>query len=78
MRCDACLVVGATAAVQAAVAFRRLKRRRHPLVGIAFGLHIVMGIQQHRRRARRGRMPGDDGRRATLADDLHIAEPGLR
>ena len=54
------------------------KRRRHPLVVVALGLHIVMGIQQHRRRARWRRMPGDDGRCAALADDLHIAEPGLR
>ncbi len=78
MRCDACFVVGATAAVQPAVAFGRLEGRRHPLVGIALGLDVVMRIEQHRRRTFRCRMPGDDGRCALLADDLHITEPGLR
>ncbi len=77
MRCDPCLVVGSAATVHAAVALGRLERRRLPLAVIAFRLHVVMGVQEHRRRSRRGRMPGDDGGRAAFADDLHIAEPGL-
>ena len=44
MRCDACFVVGATAAVQPAVAFGRLEGRRHPLVGIALGLPSGYGL----------------------------------
>ena len=52
MRCDACLVVGGAAAVQPAVALGRLERRRRPLAAITLGLHVVVGVQQHRRRAR--------------------------
>ena len=77
MRCDSGLVVGGAAAVEAAVALGGLERRRHPLAVIALGLHVVMGVQQHGRRSRRRRVPGDDGRGAALADDLHVREPGL-
>jgi hypothetical protein len=41
-------------------------------------LNIVMGVQQHRRRALRRRVARDDGRCPTLADDLHIAKARLR
>ena len=78
MRCDTGLVVGAAAPVESAVAFGRLERRRRPLGGIAFGLHVVVGVQQHGRRSRRRRMPGDDGGRTALADDLHVIKTGLR
>ncbi len=52
MRCDAGLVVGGAAAVEPAVALGRLERRRVPLAAVALGLHVVVGVQQHRRRAR--------------------------
>ena len=77
MRCDPCLVVRGAATVQPAVALGRLEWRRLPLTVIAFRLYVVMGVQQHRRRSRRGGVPGDDRRRAAFADDLHVAEPGL-
>ena len=77
MRCDARLVVGAPATVQAAVTLGRLERRRRPLAVVALRLHVVMGIQQHRRRSRRSRVPGDDGRRTAFADDPHVAESRL-
>ncbi len=51
MRCDACLVVGGAATVEPAVALGGLERRRVPLRVIAFGLHVVVGVQQHRRRS---------------------------
>ena len=78
MRCDACLVVGGAAPVQPPVALGRLERRRHPLRAVTFRLHIVVGVQQHRRRSRRRGMAGDDRRCASLSDDPHIVEPGLR
>ena len=78
MRCDTSLVVGAAAPVESAVTFGRLERRRHPLGGIAFGLDVVVCVQQHRGRSRRRRMPGDDGGCTALADDLHVIETGLR
>ncbi len=78
MRCDACLVIGAAAAVQSPVAFGRLERRRYPLTVIAFGLHVVVGIEQHGGRTRRRRIGSDDRRRATLLDDPHVIKTGLR
>ena len=62
MRCDTCLVIGAAAAVESPVAFGRLERRRRPLTAVAFGLYIVVGIQQHGGRTRRRRIPSDDRR----------------
>ena len=78
MRCDAGLVVGAAAAVEPPVAFRGLEWRRRPLAVVAFGLDVVVGVQQHGGRSRRRRMPRDDRRRPALADDAHVAKTGLR
>ena len=78
MCCDAGFVVGAAAPVESAVALGRFERRRHPLSWIALGLHIMVGVQQHGRRARRCRVPCDNGRRAAFADDLHVGKTGLR
>src|SRR4051812_50082012 len=77
MRCDPCLVVGTAATVQPAVALGRLERRRLPLTVLAFGLYVVMGVQQYRRGAGRGGGPGGDGRGAALAGDLPLVQNGL-
>lgn len=67
MRCDTGLVVGAAAAVEPPVTFGGLERRRRPLAAVALGLHVVMGIQQHGRRAgRRGMARDDRGRSPSL------------
>ena len=73
---DSGLVVGAAAAVQPTVAFGRLERRRIPLRRITFGLDIVMGVQQYRRRTGRCGMAGDHRGRAALGDDLDVGEAG--
>ncbi|PQM47701.1 hypothetical protein C1Y40_02088 [Mycobacterium talmoniae] len=78
MRCDTGLVVGAAALVEPAVAFGRLERRRGPLAGIALGLHIVVGVQQHGRRPGRGGIAGDHRRGAALGDDPNLRKAGLR
>ena len=77
MRCDAGFVVGAATPVESAVAFGRLERRRRPLRWIAFGLHVVVGVQQHSGRSRRRRVQRDDGGCTALADDLHVVKTGL-
>ena len=77
MRCDTGLVVGAAPAVQPPVALGRLEGRRVPLAAVAFGLYVVVRVQQHRGRARGRGMPGDHGGRAAFADDTHIAKTGL-
>ena len=51
---DAGLVVGGAAAVEAAVALGRLERRRVPVGVVVLGLHVVVGVEQHRRRALAG------------------------
>src|ERR1700756_5760577 len=78
MRCDTSLVIGAAATVEPPVAFGGLKRRRRPLAAVAFGLYVVVGVQQHGGRTRRRRMLRYDRGRAALTDDPHIAKTCLR
>jgi hypothetical protein len=78
MRCDARLVVRGAAAVQPAVAFRRLERRRRPLRRVALGLYVVVRIEQHRRCSGWRRMARDDRRRTAFADDADVAETRVR
>ena len=78
MCCNTGLVIGAAAAVESPVALRRFERGRHPLTMVPFGLHVMVGVQQHGGRTRWRRIPGDDRRRAALADDAHIVKTGLR
>ena len=74
MRRDAGLVVGGAAAVEPAVALGRLERRRVPVGAVVLGLHVVVGVEQHRRRARRARACGRSPRAAALADDVDVVE----
>ena len=78
MRCDPGLVVSSPASVEPPVAFGRLERGRLPLRGITFRLHVVVGVQQHRRRSGRGGVPGDHRRSPSLGDDAHVTETRLR
>ena len=50
MHGDAALVVGSAAAVEAAVAHRRLERRGRPQREVPGGLYVVVGIEDHARR----------------------------
>ena len=63
------LVVGGAAAVEPAVAFRRLERRARPLVVPAGGLDVVVGVEQHRGAAFGPGEMRDDRGRATLRRD---------
>ena len=74
---DPGLVVGGAPAVEPAVPFGRFKRGRIPLRPIAFGLDVVVGIQQHGGAPGGAGVVGDDSRRPALADDLHAGEPGV-
>ena len=78
MSCDTGLVVGGAPPVEPAIAFGGLERLRVPLAVIAFRLHVVVGVEQHGRGTRRGRMAGDDGRCAALADDADVVETDPR
>ena len=49
VRGDACLVVGGAPREQPSVAFGRLERRRDPRSRGAFGLDVVVGVEQDRR-----------------------------
>ena len=71
---DPRLVVGGASPVQAAVANLGIERRRVPLLERAFRLDVVVGVQEHGRRALR---PVD------LAEDrrvpaIELQEPGVR
>ena len=61
---DAGLVVGRAAAVEAAVALGRLERRAVPVGVVVLGLHVVVGVEQHGRRALRGGLARDHRRGA--------------
>ena len=57
---EVALAVGGAAAVEAAVALGQLPGRRAPVRPVAGRLHVVVGVEQHRRRALRpGRVPDD-------------------
>ena len=55
VRRDAGLVVGRAAAVEAVAALGRLEGRRVPVGVVVLRLHVVVGVEQHGRRARRAR-----------------------
>ena len=77
MRCDAGFVIGGAAAVQPAVALSGIEGRGIPLRRIAFGLHVVVGIEQHRRRTGRAGLVGDHRGGSAFGDDLHVGESGV-
>ena len=75
---DSGLVVGGTATVEAAAALGRLPRRGVPVGVVVLGLHVVVGVEQHRRRARRAGLVGDHRRRpAVRGRDLDPEALGL-
>lgn len=77
MRCDTCLVIGGTAAVEPPAAFGRLERWRKPLRAVTFGLYVVVGVQQHGGRPRWRRVVRDDSRGAALTDNFDVVKTGL-
>ena len=68
------LVVGRPAREQLVVANRRLERRRDPQVERVDGLHVVVPVEEHRRRARRVQPVAVDDRVARRVDDPHVLE----
>ena len=58
VRGDAGLVVGGAAAVEPVAALGRLERLAVPVGRVADRLHVVVGVEQHRRRALRARACG--------------------
>ncbi len=75
---DAGLVVGGAAGVEPAVALGRLERRGVPVGVVVLRLHVVVGVEQDRRRAVAGRLlVRDDGRAAAVgAGDLDVEPLG--
>ena len=73
---DAGLVVGGAAAVEAAGALGGLERRGRPQLVAAGRLDVVVGVEQHGRRAGRGGPVGDDRRGAAVRrDDPDVGPP---
>ncbi len=71
---DPGLVVGGAAAVEAAVALGGLVRRGVPVGRVVLGLHVVVGVEQHGRRARGSLLLPHHGRRGAVegAHDLDV------
>jgi hypothetical protein len=74
---DSGLVVGGAATVEPAVPLSGLERLGIPLRGIAFRLHVMVGVEQHGGRPRGCGMAGDHRRGTALGDDLDVGEPGF-
>ena len=74
VRGDAGLVVGGAAAVEAAAALGRLERRGVPVGVVVLRLDVVVGVEQHRRRALGPGLVRDHGRRAAVG----AGDPGRR
>ena len=77
VRDDAGLVVGRTAPVEPPVALGRLERRAVPLGRVVLGLHVVVRVEQHRRRTLGALLVRDHrGREAVAAggDDVDLVE----
>ena len=72
---DLALVVGRAARVDLAVAHRRLKRRRLPQVHRVDRLHVVVPVEQHRRRAGGAEPVGVDDRVARRLDQPTFCIP---
>ena len=75
---DPGLVVGGAAGVETAVALGRLERRGVPVGVVVLRLDVVVGVEQHGRRAVAGRALVGDHRRATAvgAGDLAVEALG--
>ena len=74
VRHDPGLVVGRAATVEPAVALGRLPRRGVPVGVVVLGLDVVVGVEQHGRRARRALLLADHRRRRAVegAHDLDL------
>ena len=68
------LVVGRAAGVDLAVADRRLERRRLPQVERIDRLHVVVAVEEDRRRARRAQPVAVDDRIARRLDQPHVLQ----
>src|SRR5689334_5732121 len=66
------LVVGRAPGVEASVPLDRLERVAGPERGVAGRLHVVVRVEQHGRRAGRGRLTADHRGPAALPDDLRV------
>ena len=72
------LVVGGAARVDLAVADRRLERRRFPQIERIDRLHVVVAVEQDRRRARRMEPVAVDDRIAGRLDQPDVLESDAR
>ena len=68
------LVVGGAAREQLVVAHRRLERRRRPQLERVDRLHVVVPVEEHRRRAGRVQPVAVDDRVARRVDHPHVLE----
>ena len=75
---DAGLVVGGTAAVEPVTPLGGLPRRGVPVGVVVLRLDVVVGVEQHGRRARGPGLLGDDGGRGAVerTDDLGLEALG--
>ena len=71
---DLALVVGRAARVDLAVADRRLERRRHPEIQRIDRLHVVVAVEQDRRRVRRAEPVAVDDRIARRVDETDVLQ----
>ncbi len=78
MRCDTGFVVSGAATVKAPVTLGGLERRGVPLGWIAFGLHVMVGVQQNRRRTRGWRIVRDHRGRTAFSDDPDLGKARFR
>ena len=76
VRHDPCLVVGGPAPVEPPVTLGRLERRCVPKGLVPDGLDVVVGVEGDGGRTLRPVDVPDDGRPATLADDLDLEPLG--
>ena len=72
---DLTLVVGRPARVDLAVADGRLEGRRFPQLQRIDGLHVVMPVEEDRRRAFRAQPVAVDDRIARGIDEAHVLQP---
>ena len=72
---DLALVVGRAARVDLAVAHRRLERRRLPQVERIDRLHVVVAVEEDRRRAGGAEPVAVDDREARRLDQPNVLQP---
>jgi hypothetical protein len=75
---DATLVVGRAATEEPSVPLGGREGLRAPARRIPFGLHVVMGVEAHRRPTGRRGKPGEHRGRTTGPHDLHVVAADRR